>query len=392
MSLSVVIYLPTLNSGGAERLHINLAPALVAKGFVVTLLVHRIQGALVDAVPPGVRLVSLECNRTLGALRPLVRFLKKERPNILLSNLGHTNIMAISARTLARVRTRVIVSHHNTLSSECYPERGWRYRMLPFMCRLFIGWAHGIVAVSEGVANDLAEMTGIRRDRITVIYNPVITTDFDSRMEESADHPWLEHDRPPVILAVGRLHPMKDFKTLISAFAIVAKQCDARLIILGEGSLRESLASHAVELGIANRVSMPGFLPNPLPFMRKASVLAMSSRYEGFGNVLVEALACGTPVVSTDCTFGPSEILDGGRFGRLVPVSDQEAMAGALLDTLKDPHPSDMLRKRGCEFTVDRAAILYADLFYRLVYVLPEFADPTYENPMPISYDRWHYR
>jgi glycosyltransferase involved in cell wall biosynthesis len=212
MTLSVAIYLPNLTSGGAERVHINLAPALIARGFEVTFVVHRREGSLVDAMPAGVRLVSLECTRTLGAFRPLVRFLKKERPDILLANLGHNNIMAIWAAALARVRTRVIVSHHNTLSAECLPERGWQFRVLPFMCRLFIGWAHGIVAVSEGVADDLAKITGIGRDRITVIYNPVITSEFDSRMGGPADHPWLENDRPPVILAVGRLQPMKDFR------------------------------------------------------------------------------------------------------------------------------------------------------------------------------------
>jgi glycosyltransferase involved in cell wall biosynthesis len=352
-------------------MHINLAPALMAREIQITFLVHRIEGSLVDDVPPGVRLVSLECYRTLGALWPLVRFLKKERPDILLSNLGHTNIIALWAAALARVRTRVIVMQHSVLSSECSPRRGWQFRVLPFAYRLFLGWADGIVAVSEGVADDLSRLTGIKRNRITVISNPLISSDFSSRMEEPAAHPWLMDGGPPVILGVGRLIEPKDFAMLMSAFSIVTQTCDARLILLGEGPMRESLVAHAEKLGITDRVSLPGFQKNPLPFMRRAAVVVMSSWYEGFGNVLVEALACGTPVVSTNCPYGPAEILDNGRFGGLVPVGDKEAMAGAILDTVSTPPPSDSLRRRGHEFTVDRAAILYTDLFYRVVFTKP---------------------
>lgn len=390
MSLAVTIYLPSLGAGGAERLHINLAPALMARGFTVTFLVHRIRGSLVDEVPTGVRLVSLECDRALGALRPLVGFLRKERPDILLSNLGHNNVIAIWGAALARVRTRVIVTHHSSLSAESR-RRSWKFRVLPLMCRWFLGWSHGIVAVSNGVGDDLSKMTGIGRDRITTIYNPVVADDIDAKMDEPSGDPWLVDDGPPIILAAGRLVAQKELNVLMSAFSMVAKQRDARLILLGEGPLGARLSAQARELGIEDRVRMAGFQNNPYPFMRKAAVLAVSSRYEGFGNVLVEALACGTPVVSTDCPYGPSEILDNGRFGSLVPVGDEAAMARAILDALDHPLPPEILRQRGREFTVDRAATLYADLFYRLVYVMPEWADPAYENPMPISYDRWHY-
>jgi glycosyltransferase involved in cell wall biosynthesis len=366
--ISLVIYLPSLDGGGAERIHINLAPLLIANRFDVTFLIQRIAGPLVEAVPPGVRVVSLECSHTLNTLQPLVRFLKKEQPDILLSNLGHTNIMAIWAVVLARVRTRIVVTQHNCLSSEC-ANRGWRFTVLPLLYRLFLWRAHGIIAVSQGVADDLTKVTGIKRDRIMVIYNPIVTRDFQSRMEETAVHPWLVNGGPPIVLGVGRLNRQKEFETLISAFALVTQKCDARLILLGEGPLRASLEAHVEALGIGDRVSMPGFQQNPLPFMRKAAVLALTSRYEGFGNVLVEALACGTPVVSTDCPYGPSEILGNGRFGRLVPVADTEAMANAIIETIRNPPASDILRQRGREFTAETAAIWYTDLFYILHYI-----------------------
>jgi glycosyltransferase involved in cell wall biosynthesis len=372
MPISLVIYLPGLDAGGAERSHINLAPDLMARGVDVTFLVHRLQGPLVDSIPPGVRLVSLECSRTLSAFWPLARFLKAARPDVLISNLGHNNIMAIWAAAIARSRTRIVATQHNTLSSECRAGRGWRFASLPLMYRWFLGRADGIIAVSNGVADDLERVTGIDRERITVIYNPVITRDCESLMEEPAAHPWLTDGGPPVVLGVGRLIEQKDFQTLMEAFADVTRKCDARLILLGEGPLRAKLAAAAVSLGIADQVSMPGFQRNPLPFMRRAALLVMSSRYEGFGNVLVEALACGTPVVSTDCPSGPSEILDDGRFGKLVPVGDRRAMAEAILETFSAPPPSFPLRKRSRSFTSERAAICYADLLHSLVFTKPK--------------------
>ena len=360
---SLVIYLPDLASGGAERLHLTMAPSFVEAGFEVTFLLHRAEGTLKPLLPPGVRVVSMDCGRTLAGLLPLTRFLRLERPDILLSNLGHNNIVAIWAAALARVPTRVIASYHSVFSVETSPKTRWQYRILPLLSRLFLDRAHGIVAVSQGVADDLAHTTGVARNRITVIYNAVVSNDFNRRMAESVAHPWLGNDGPPIILGVGRLVSDKDFVTLIAAFTIVTQTRDARLILLGEGPLHADLLARAASLGVAERVSLPGFQPNPLPFMRRAAVLAVSSAYEGFGNVLVEALACGTPVVSTDCPYGPAEILEGGRFGMLVPVGDRKAMAAGLLATLDNPPPAEFLQARGRTFTVERAVNRYIRLF-----------------------------
>jgi glycosyltransferase involved in cell wall biosynthesis len=231
---------------------------------------------------------------------------------------------------------------------------------------LFLGRAHAVVAVSEGVADDLAVRATLLRRRISVIYNPVVFPGFYDRMLEPVNHPWLAADAPPFLLAVGRLVEQKDFATLIAAFAIVVRSKNLRLIILGEGPLHDDLMARAESHGVADRVSFAGFQANPLPFMRKAAVLVMSSAYEGFGNVLVEALACGTPVVSTDCPYGPKEILESGRFGRLVPVGDKEAMAEAIIATLEHPLPKEILQARGHEFTVERSADDYLKLFETL--------------------------
>lgn len=363
---SLVIYLPNLASGGAERLHVQLAPEFVRAGFNVTFLLHRREGSLLPLVPEEVRIVSMDCGRTLKGLLPLAKFLKREKPDLLLANLGHNNIMAIWAAALSGSRTKIITSFHSVLSAETSRQANWQYRILPFLCRLFLRQADGTVAVSKGVAKDLNRVTGLPMERISVVYNPGVSTDFDRRMAEPVNHPWLTAKALPVVLAVGRLVETKDFATLLAAFAELCKTKPARLILLGEGPQHESLLHQAEALGIKDRVDMPGFVANPLPYMKQADVLAMSSRYEGFGNVLAEALACGTPVVSTDCPYGPAEILDHGRYGILVPVGDTSAMAKAMAQLLEHAPDREPLKERGREFTTLKTAQGYIDLFKRL--------------------------
>ncbi len=365
MGISVALYLPNFAVGGAERLNINLAPELQRRGFNVSFVVHQKEGGLLPDVPTNIRITSLEAKRTIAALWPLVKYLRREKPDIIISSLGHNNIMALWARMLAGSSTRVIVSQHNSLAHESKSKK-WQYKILIWLYRLFLGWANGVVGVSAGVADQLVAIMGIARDRVTVIYNPVITPDFEERQQATVSHAWLKDDSPPVVLGVGRLSAQKDFKTLLDAFALVLKQRDARLIILGEGELRESLIEQAKRLNIADKVDFAGFVINPLPFMRKAKVFVLSSRYEGFGNVLAESLGCGTPVVSTDCPCGPDEILDNGRYGRLVPVGNALAMTTAILDTLKEAPDCDFLKARGQIFSVERAGSLYEHLIYSL--------------------------
>lgn len=360
---SLVIYLPTLASGGAERLHIILAPEFIAAGYDVTFLLHQHKGSYSSSVPEGVRVVSLGRSRTLACLGPLIRFLKKEQPDVLIANLGHNNILAIWAAAIARVKTKIIASQHSVLSTECATTSQWQYKVLPLLCRLFLPRAHRVVAVSEGVAEDLMKTAGLSRDKIAVVYNPLDFKNFRQRLSEPVPHPWFHDDGAPIILAVGRLSSQKDFKTLVKAFAKVRQKKDARLVIVGEGEEEGRLKELAASLGVAEYFSLAGFQKNPLPFMRNARMLVMSSIYEGFGIVLVEALACGMPVVSVNCPFGPAEVLGDGEFGRLVPVGDDAQMAEAILATLEDAAPPAGLEERGKAFTVERTIEGYISLF-----------------------------
>jgi glycosyltransferase involved in cell wall biosynthesis len=365
--LTLSIYLPNLQGGGVERMKLNLCPALIERGVDVTLLLSEARGELLSLVHEGVHVVSLNAPRTLAALPGLVRHLRAKRPDVLLSSLGHNNIAALWARRLARTDTSVIICQHNALTRESAALATWQHRALPWLYRRFARDADGIVAVSRGVAEDMAAASGLPQERITVIYNPVVSphlaVEADAGADAGASHSWFDRPGARVFLGLGRLVPQKDFATLIRAFALLEHRLGAQLVIFGEGPQRAELEALARDCGVADRVQLGGFVSNPYPYLRRSCALVMSSVYEGFGNVLVEAMACGTPVISTDCPYGPAEILDGGRFGRLVPVGDAAALARAMRATLEAPPSREVLLDRAAEFEVARVADQYVDLF-----------------------------
>jgi glycosyltransferase involved in cell wall biosynthesis len=218
--------------------------------------------------------------------------------------------------------------------------------------------AHRVVAVSHGVATDILHLYQLPTAKVAVIYNPVVTPELIARSWEAVEHPWLAAGEPPIILGVGRLTAQKDFATLIRAFARVRQHDEARLIILGEGEHRPILEQLIGELGLQAWVALPGFVENPYAWMRRAAVFVLSSRWEGLPTVLIEAMACGTPVVATDCPSGPREILEGGKWGKLVPVGDAVGLAEAICQTLKEGSPSD-LSIRASDFSLERAVESY---------------------------------
>ncbi len=350
----------SLAGGGAERVMLSLAKGFIGKGIEVDLVVTNARGSLASEVPASVRLVDLGAKRIISSFPDLVRYFRKERPKVMLSALPLTNCMAVWARALSRTSTRLILSEHNTLSTASICDADWRRKLLPKLMTFSYPWADGIVAVSTGVAVDLSLMIGIKRSCIHVIHNPIVSEELLARSKEGVYHKWFKESDSPVILGVGRLIPQKDFQTLIKAFAKVLKVHDARLLILGEGPDRSRLKSLINELGLNDFVSMPGFVNNPFSYMRRADVLVLSSRWEGFGNVIVESLACGTPVVSTDCPNGPADILEHGRWGELVEVGSPDDMADAIIRVLKSDKP--LAKNRALDFSVDKAAKKYLQL------------------------------
>jgi len=357
---NVAIFVPSLRGGGAERVMVILANEFASRGCKVDLLLVKAEGPYLSTVSENVRIVDLNASRVLTSLPRLVCYLRKEKPYVMLSALNHANVIAILAKWIARVSTRIVVSERAMVSFSMQSNPGMMPRIVFRLMRLAYPYADSITAVSSGVADDLAQAIGIARERITVIYNPVMPV-CEDHTETSSPHPWFAPGSPPVILGVGRLTKLKDFFLLIRAFAKVRIQRTCRLMILGEGELREELEDLVKKLGLESDVTLPGFVENPYFYMSRAAVFVLSSQQEGLPNVLIQALACGCPVVSTDCPSGPSEILENGKWGRLVPVGDVDALAEAVLATLKEnTHPDVVSRAR--DFCVSQAATQYLDV------------------------------
>jgi glycosyltransferase involved in cell wall biosynthesis len=331
----VAIFMPSLLGGGGQRSMVNLANGVAESGYAVDLVLAQREGPFLEDVRSPVRIVDLKASRVLTSLPALVRYLRAEQPEAMLSVFGYANIVASWAWRMAGARTRLVLNEQNTVSFESQNTARWRGRLVPRLIKYFYPWADGIVVVSKGVREDMAQATHIPRERITVIYNPsVVKAEVWEKAQAPVDHPWFQFGQAPVLLAVGRLQVQKDFPTLLRAFARLRRKRPARLVILGEGTERAALEKLVHELGLDADVSLPGFVTNPYAYMARSSLFVLSSLYEGLPTVLIEALCCGTPVVSTDCPSGPREILRDGQYGQLVPVGDVDALAAAIEATL----------------------------------------------------------
>jgi glycosyltransferase involved in cell wall biosynthesis len=329
----LALFLPTLDDGGAEHVMLQLGVSFMARGHDVDLVVGIPGGPIVSKVPPQLRLVDLGAARSAAALPALVRYLRRERPAALLSTLEHSNVLAVWAAWLARARTRVVL-REATVVQPRHKLKGVGPHVLRALMRRFYGAANAVVAVSASVAQSLIDGLGLPPQKVRTIYNPIITDNLAERAAEPVDDPWFTPGAPPVVLAVGRLAPEKDYATLMRAFAKLRAQRPARLVILGEGKERGALQALAGELSIAADVRLPGFEQNPLRYMRRASVFALSSVFEGLPGALIQAMACGCRVISTDCPGGSREVLEDGALGPLVPVGDAGALAHGMTGLL----------------------------------------------------------
>jgi glycosyltransferase involved in cell wall biosynthesis len=341
----IAIFLPGLYDGGAQRVMLNLADGLISNGFNVDIVLVQAEGSFLNAIPSSARLIELNTRhfsgqRTLISLPALVRYIRKTKLEAMISSLNYVNVVALLAKKFAGVPFRLIISEHNTISTEGEHLAGYFRWVLHTLMKINYPKADGIVAVSEGVAEDMSQVLKIPREKISVIYNPIITPDIQAKKNEPLDDSWFGVNQPPVILAIGRLTKQKGFDVLIKAFSQVRKKRAARLLILGEGEERQSLLDLAAESGVEMDVRLPGFVSNPYQYLSKAALFVLSSRWEGLPTVLVEALYCGTRLVSTDCPSGPREILKNGLYGQLVPVEDADSLAKAMLTALDDEQPS----------------------------------------------------
>lgn len=350
----IAIFVSFSGEGGVERMIAHLCEGFLAAGVAVDLLLIKDCGSALKLVPAEVRQIKLG-NHATTCLPSLVTYLKRERPVALFSSKHRANQIAIMARALAGVEMRLLVKIETNLTASL-ARQNWLKRLLFTMqLRLFYPYADGVIGVSQGVTNDLLQLIGGDPGRFHTIYNPVLPKDFVNLAREVVEHPWLGNGLP-VVIGAGRLTRQKDFATLLRAFALVLKERPLRLLLLGDGPERERLEALAAELGISAVVDFCGFVTNPFPYIVRSDLFVLSSAWEGFGNVLVEAMALGIPVVSTDCPSGPREILHDGVLGPLVPVADPAALAEAILSTLAAPLSSPELIAATAPYTIPQSA------------------------------------
>lgn len=327
----VALFMPTLGGGGAERVMIQIAGNLAGEGMTVALVVASCVGVLQSEVPSSIELVDLKAGRVMKAVQPLAAWLTEWQPDVLMACQAHANIVAYFARRQSGGACRLIVREVSTPSVNM-KSVGLAMRMLlwPLMRWAYMH-ADAVIAVSQGVADDLRRYLRADLPRLRVIYNPVIDDQLYIKAEQAIDHPWFGPTKSvPVVLAVGRLTEAKNYELLIRAFSQVAKAQQVRLLILGEGEDRSKLQKLVQDMQLEQCVAMPGFDANPYRYMKRCAVYVMSSRWEGLPGALIQALALGATIVSTDCPSGPYEILAGGAFGFLIPSCDELALSVAI--------------------------------------------------------------
>jgi glycosyltransferase involved in cell wall biosynthesis len=351
--------LAEVGNGGIGKMRVRLAEEFARRGIALDLLLADTNSPYLDGLSSGVRVVDLHTSHALFSLPGLIRYLRRERPDLVLTQRIRVNVAALRARRLAGVKVPVWTTFNTNESAQLASLRPAKSRKHLALLKRWYPRNDGFISVGDGVADDAARLIGIPRERIATVYNPTVMPDLAERAAEPLDHPWFAPGTPPVVLAIGRLEPQKDFPTLLDAFALLHAQRPCRLVVLGEGRLRNALLTKAEHLGLAEEIQLPGFVDNPYAWLSRAALFALSSRWEGIANALVEAMACGTPVVATNCPNGPEEVLEGGRHGPLVPVGDARALAAAMDAVLDAPPPADRLRAATTRFTLKESAARY---------------------------------
>lgn len=360
-SQHIAFFLSELHGGGAQRVTINLIKGLSDRGLKVDLVLAKAEGPYLSQIPPQVRLIDLQATTLVASFPKLINYLKKEQPIYLVAALHGACLLAIWAKKLTDIKTKIIVTIHNTFSVEAKNYVSLRRKLLPTLVGYFYPQADKLVAVSQGTAESMAETLNLPVSQIKVVYNPVVTPALEHQAREKITHPFFTSEIP-VILGVGRLKKAKDFANLIHAFARVKQLTKVKLCILGEGEERKNLETLIQKLDLESDVSLPGFVDNPYPYMTQAQLFVLSSLWEGLPTVLIEAMACGTNVVATDCPSGPREILAAGKYGKLVATQDSEALANAILETLETPIKSEILQARAADFSEDRICDRYLEV------------------------------
>lgn len=360
----IAIFMSTSGHSGNDRAMKNLVPALIGRGYGVDQIRVRRHGPELPSGLAGLRVIDSGVSTTYAALPALVRYLREQRPAVLLADKDRVCRTALLARRWAGAQgTRLVLSCGTTVSVDLAHRGGLERAIQRYSMGHFYRHAEQVITFSHAAAEDLCAYTGLPREQVRGVAQPVVPASLFAQRPPRPEHPWFVEGQPPVILGVGELSLRKDFATLLRAFARLRAQRPARLVIAGKGGQHEALRAQAAQLGIAADVELLGFRRDVHALMAHAAVFAMTSRWEGLGFVLIEALACGTPCVATDCPSGPAEVLEGGRHGVLVPVGDDAALADALARTLDSPPAAESSRAAARPYEIEAATDAYLAVF-----------------------------
>lgn len=348
--------IPDLEIGGAERMTVDLLPEFAAQGDEVGLFLIQRRGAFLEKLPPSIRIRSADAVSLRSALVPLARALREEKPDVIISNLTHLNLAILIIARLLGIKAKILIFEHNTPSIA--NRQSLKERVLLRIAGLVYPLADRVLAVSVGSREDVLKTMRLREDFVSVVYNPIQIEEIRVEGEAPSGIAAIDSADVPIVAAIGRLEPQKNFAFLLRAFALLRKRQHARLVLIGEGSEGAALRTLAEGLGIAADVLFLGTTRNPFAILARADVVGCSSLYEGFNRTIAEALALGKRVVSVDCPWGPAEILRGGEFGTLTKLGDASAFADALFTALMTPltdSERQRLMRRGEEFAAERS-------------------------------------
>lgn len=358
---SIAVYCGPFDGGSTAKIAARLANAFAERGHPTDLLVTRSREPIPEPTGSGVRVIPMGAMAALVRVPAMALYLRRRRPAAVLTHRIREDVFTLKAARLAGTGTPAFVTVHGPLGVKLDHLPGAKGRRRRAEVLRWYPRNRGIVAISEETATDLRALLGPDAP-VTVIPNPIVTPQMIEAAQAPLDHPWFRPGAPPVLVFAGRLEREKDLPTLLRAFAILREGLDCRLLIIGDGRLRAQVESERHALGLGDRVALSGWQANPYPYLRQARLVVLSSVWDALPTVLIEALALGTPVVSTDCGAGPREILDGGRYGPLVPPQEPQGLAAALARTLADPLPREVLREGGRRYEVGRNAELYLRL------------------------------
>jgi len=360
----ISIVLPNLVGGGAERLAIYLAHDWIKRGFVVEIVLMQKKGELLKLLSSDILVINLNSKRIRNSVKALYEYLSTSKPDVIWVGMWPLTTASVISWLLAKKQGAIYLIDHNQLSQSVIKELGVHPFVLKTFIKLTYPFANGIMAVSNGVKDDICKLGGLNDNQVRVIYNPAATgiPENITITDKIKKNLWGD-SFDNYILSVGSLTPQKNFHLLIKAFSKISKKLNAKLIILGEGKLRSSLQELIMKLNLKDSVLLAGFNDNPYPWYLTADVYVLSSDWEGLPTVLIEALESGLPIVSTDCESGPKEILEDGRYGKLVPTNDINALSSAIETSLSEYHDKEFLMKRAKDFSIESISRQYLEYF-----------------------------